>query len=285
MTRCGLFVGLVTLDLIYLAKDLPGVNQKIVALDYAMAAGGPATNAAVAFRHLGNTANLLGVLGSHPIKQLVLADLEQWNVTVTDLNPASADPLPTSSIIVNQSTGDRAAISLNALRSEGSVNQIPSTILQGVNVVLIDGHQMPVGRAIAQEANLKKIPVVIDGGSWKQGFEQILSKANYAICSSSFQPPGCQTPAEVFAYLSGLGIRYIAITNDGQPIQYFNEGKTGNIHVPSIRPVDTLGAGDIFHGAFCHFILQSSFRKALMDSAEIASRACRFFGTRRWMED
>ena len=45
----GLFVGLVTLDLIYLADCPPQNNQKIVATDYTAAAGGPAANAGVTF--------------------------------------------------------------------------------------------------------------------------------------------------------------------------------------------------------------------------------------------
>lgn len=63
----GLFVGLINLDLIYLVKHLPQANQKVVASDYAVAAGGPATNAAVTFSQLGNQGAVLGVLGAHPI--------------------------------------------------------------------------------------------------------------------------------------------------------------------------------------------------------------------------
>ena len=47
MIKSGLFVGLITLDLIYLADSPPKNNQKLVATDYTVAAGGPATNAAV----------------------------------------------------------------------------------------------------------------------------------------------------------------------------------------------------------------------------------------------
>ncbi|MCY7284866.1 MAG: sugar kinase, partial [Cyanobacteria bacterium CAN_BIN43] len=47
MTKQGLFVGLVTLDLVYLVTALPQSNQKIVALEDSMTAGGPAANAAV----------------------------------------------------------------------------------------------------------------------------------------------------------------------------------------------------------------------------------------------
>jgi sugar/nucleoside kinase (ribokinase family) len=45
-----------------------------------------------------------------------------------------------------------------------------------------------------------------------------------------------------------------------------------------------MGAGDIFHGAFCHYILQESFPDAIASAAKIASHSCQFFGTRRWMQ-
>ena len=49
----GLFVGLTTLDFIYLSEGLPQSNEKIVALDTAISTGGPATNAAVTFAYFG----------------------------------------------------------------------------------------------------------------------------------------------------------------------------------------------------------------------------------------
>lgn len=285
----GVFVGLITLDLLYLTADLPDRNQKIVALDYTMAAGGPATNAAVTFSHLGNPARLLGSMGCHPMTTLVLADLQQWGVTVADLAPDRGTPLPTSSIIVNQATGERAVVSLNAAKSQASVQAIPDDILQAIgsqeiDIVLIDGHQMEVGRAIAQRAQAAQVPIVVDGGSWKPGFEQVLPYANYVICSANFYPPHCHSTSEVVAYLKTLQIPHIAITQGDRPILFFSPDQSGQIAIPPVQPVDTLGAGDIFHGAFCHFILQSSFPEALTQAAAIASYACRFFGTRQWME-
>jgi sugar/nucleoside kinase (ribokinase family) len=48
--------------------------------------------------------------------------------------------------------------------------------------------------------------------------------------------------------------------------------------------VDTLGAGDILHGAFCHYhVAGQSFPQALRSAAEIATLACRHLGTRAWI--
>lgn len=279
----GLFIGLITVDLIYLAKSVPQNNQKIVATDYTVAAGGPATNAAVAFS-CWNQAKLVGVVGSHPLKSLILADLANYQVTVEDLDATQVEPPPVSSIIVTQATGERAIVSLNAVKTQVT-SRLSQDILQGVDIVLIDGHQMVLSRVIAQQAKENNIPVVIDGGSWKPGFEQVLPFADYAVCSANFYPPGCGTTTEVFAYLTEIGIPHIAITQGKNPIQYqTNNRRIASLAVPKVQAVDTVGAGDIFHGAFCHYILQASFPEALAAAARVATYACGFFGTRSWID-
>src|ERR671932_614934 len=108
MPKNALFVGMVTLDLVYLSAKLPGNNQKVVASDYTVAAGGPATNAAVTFSYLGNEATILGVVGTHPITHLIRDDLESHGGAIAPPDPPPPHPPPVSSIIVTQSTGDRA---------------------------------------------------------------------------------------------------------------------------------------------------------------------------------
>lgn len=284
MPRNGLFVGMVTLDLVYLSAKLPSNNQKVVACDYTVAAGGPATNAAVTFNYLGNQATILGVVGTHPITHLIRGDLESQGVEIADLDPTSTEPPPISSIIVTQATGDRAVISLNATKIQASSDQLPVKVNSLVDLVLIDGHQMATGYAIAKIAKNNNILVIIDGGSWKPGFEKTLPFVDYAICSANFFPPGCSTSEEVMAYLAAVGIPHIAITQGEKPIQYLSLGVSGQIPVPQINAVDTMGAGDVFHGAFCHYILRQNFTDALAAATEIASRSCQFFGTRQWMQ-
>ena len=284
-TKHGLFVGLTTLDLIYLTEQPPVANQKLVASDYTLSAGGPATNAAIAFAHLGNPTTLLSAFGTHPMTHLLLADLEQYGVRSIDLAPTRREPPAVSSIMVTQATGERAVISMNAVNTQVSADAIPFDCLQAVDVVLIDGHQMQVGQTIAQQAKSLGIPVVIDAGSWKPGFVDVLSRADYVICSANFHPPNCQHEADTLDYLLQLGIPHLAITHGEQPVYYWNQGKTGLVEVPQIRAIDTLGAGDIFHGAFCHAILREDFVAALAMAAGVASRSCQFFGTRRWMTE
>lgn len=285
MSFQGLFTGLTTLDLIYASDRIPQNNQKLVASDYTIAAGGPATNAAVSFATLGGQARLMSCLGCHPMTSIVRADLEACGVQLDDLDAQRTEVPPVSSILVTPDTGERAVISINATRSQVSAAALPPQPLAGVDIVLIDGHQMEIGRTIAQQASQQDIPVVIDGGSWKLGFDDLFPDVTYAICSANFLPPDCRCEADVFNYLQNRDIPYIAVTHGDAEIAYRTPETSGTVSVPDICAIDTLGAGDIFHGAFCYYILQQPFTTALASASQVAAKACQSFGTRTWLTE
>jgi sugar/nucleoside kinase (ribokinase family) len=286
MEKRGLFIGLTTLDLIYQTNQPLKSNHKFVATDMAIAAGGPATNAAIAFQSLGNTAQVVSALGRHPLTQMVRDDFSQQGVHHADLLPDLPMP-PISSIIVDARNGDRTVISRNAVLcqvdAESLVFHIPD-LLEQIDIILVDGHQIPVSVAIAQKAQQHNIPVVLDGGSWKSGLEALLPWVDFAICSANFHPPECTTPDAVLTYLiEVLRQPHSAITQGSSPILYHQCGAKGTLPVQPINPIDTLGAGDAFHGAFCHWILRTDFVTALQKAAEVAAIACQSFGTRNWL--
>jgi len=319
MAQSGLFVGLITLDFLYLAPEFPRSNQKIVAADFTVAAGGPATNAAVTFAHLGNPAKVCGVLGCDPLAAIIRAELSQQQVEIIDLLPDSTIVPPISSVIITQGTGDRAVISLNASKNQAGIENLSpenlAGMLVGMGLVLIDGHQLEVGLAIAKTAQSLGIPTVLDGGSWKQGLEKLLPSIDYAICSSNFHPPNCANQSDVIAYLTNQKIKHVAITKGAESIiylinteinnklvkkdknqnnpsehelvngdQYPVNYQTGKIKIPQTLVVDTLGAGDIYHGAFCYYLLNGlDFISALAAAVKIARKSCCHFGTRSWM--
>ncbi|MGL5035914.1 MAG: sugar kinase [Microcystaceae cyanobacterium] len=281
----GLFVGLTTLDCLYLAPHFPLQNEKIVALEQLITVGGPATNAAITFSHLGQQAVLLSGIGNHVLSQIIHQELKDYGVKSWDLAPDFLESPAISSIIVTAETGDRAIISRNATGFQASLETLSPSLLNNIDVVLIDGHQMAISAAIAVWGRAKSVPVVIDGGSWKKGFEKVLPYVDYAICSANFLPPNCHNPEQVFHYLQKFNIPHIAITQGENSILYSEQNQRGEILVKPIKSVDTLGAGDIFHGAFCQAILANNFIQALEKAAEIASFSCQYFGPRQWMEN
>jgi sugar/nucleoside kinase (ribokinase family) len=265
---------------------VPAADEKVVAHKSLLVAGGPATNAAVAFAQLGGTqgnrATLVSAMGEHPLNALLREDLQTHGVTLFDLAPTRLAAPPVSSIVVTADTGDRAVIACNTVAMQADANSVSSDLLQGIQVVLIDGHQMAASAQIATWAKARQIPVVIDAGSWKPDFESVLTLADVVVASANFFPPQCQTPDDVFAYLKALNVPQMAITQGAQPILYIDAEESGEIEVPKIRAADTLGAGDILHGAFCHFYLTHTFTEALLKASRSASFACQYWGTRDW---
>ena len=158
---------------------------------------------------------------------------------------------------------------------------ISSYLLVGVLYVNVSGC-----KAAAREARETGIPVVLDAGSWKSGMPALLPLVDTAVCSADFHPPGTTTLTDVLDAVAGVGVRRGAMTRGARPIPYRDGPEQGEVPVPQVPVVDTLGAGDVFHGAFCfHLAAGAGFRDALAGAARVASHSCRSFGTREWMED
>ncbi len=279
----GLFVGLSTIDLVYQVDELPSPDSKVTASSQVTYAGGPATNAAITFRHLGGEAELITAVGRHPITALIRDELNTYGVKLLDLSPEWADAPPISAVAVNPA-GQRNVISANATRIHEYSDQVVPELLHSASLLLVDGHLMKACIAWARAASEHRVPVVLDGGSWKPHMELLLPYVESAICSSNFQPPGCSSQEQVIEFLQKRGVRQIAITAGAKPIRFAWDQGSGSIPIPEVPAVDTMGAGDILHGACCYFLASGlSFPDALTRAASIASTSCQFHGTRAWM--
>ena len=280
----GIFLGLVTADIVYYVPHHLEHNQKLKAERQLAYAGGPATNAAVTFAAFGNGASLITGLGQHPLAHVPRADLADHKVHLIDCTDQPRRPPILSAIIVDLSTGERSVVFSNTDLRKLRHDCVNETTLEDADILMLDGYYLPQAIQLANWAKPLRIPVVLDGGSWKEGLDTLLPLVDYAICSSAFLPPGCADTDSTIACLRGFGIEHIALTRNGESIIAHAHGQTSEVPVMAIKPVDTLGAGDIFHGAFCHYILENDFLLSLERAAEVASLSCTSLGTRAWIE-
>jgi len=285
MASKGIFVGLSTIDLVYSVDRFPAPNAKVAARSQEIFVGGPAANAAAAFRHLGGETTLVTAVGRHKLADLIREEMQERSIRLVDLTPDFDQPPAISSVTVTPN-GERNVVSANAAPVESLPPQIDEEVLQDASILLADGHFMSACLAWAKAARARGIKVVLDGGSWKSGSAELLQCVDTAILSADFRPPGCTTPIEILAFVSGQGVPNIAITNGPDPIRYATGVEQGVIAVPQVAVADTMGAGDVLHGAFCHFASAGfAFRQALEKAGRIASESCRYRGTRGWMRN
>ncbi len=280
---CGIFVGLSTIDIVYGVDEFPAANTKVAARSQDIFVGGPATNAAVTFAHLGGKAALVTAAGRNTLADVVREELEKHKVQLVDLNPEFEGVPVVSSISVDRH-GNRNVVSANATRVAIPPVKADTNLCEEARIVLVDGHFMKACQAWASAAKARGKPVVLDGGSWKEGTEELLESVDTAICSADFLPSSCKSREEVMEFLRSRGVANIAITDGAEAIQFVSGQSSGTFLVPLVEVVDTMGAGDILHGAYCFFAsMGRGFVESLSEAAKIASESCRYAGTREWM--
>jgi sugar/nucleoside kinase (ribokinase family) len=283
----GVFVGLATLDVIHRIAKVPAVNQKITSTAQFVAAGGPAANAAVTFAGLGGNATLVTALGDDPVADLIRADLAAYGVGVVDAAADTTRAVPVSAVSVVESTGDRSVVSLDAVNSDASPPADLGDLVADADVVLVDGHHPLIARAAARLTAARGARLVVDAGRWKPVMSDIIPHATDMVCSNDFRVPGADDPESTAAALVRSGVRTVVTTHGGDPVEWWSDGDSGSVPVEPVVVVDTLGAGDAFHGAYSYFSTQieGGVSERIDRSARVAALRCSVVGPRAWLSE
>ncbi|MQY24491.1 PfkB family carbohydrate kinase [Nocardia aurantia] len=282
----AVFAGLATLDIAYAVPSYPAEDSKTQATGQFLGAGGPAANAAVTYAHLsGRTPALVTALGAHPLARLIRDDLTSCGVTPHDVTPSGTHSPPVSSIVVATGAATRTIVSMDGAEISARFDPTRLGALDRARILLVDGHHPELAVGFAAAAHRAGIPVVLDAGRWRPVHPDLLPLTTVAICSAAFAPPGTGgDPDAVFDHLRRRGVRYAAISRGAAPMPFRAPDGAGRLVMPQVDAMDTLGAGDILHGAFCHyFVAGQQFPEALRSAATVASASCRYLGTREWM--
>lgn len=276
-----LVAGLCVVDLVHRVSHAPGPDEKVTALSRELVAGGPATNAAVTVAALGGSAALLTPLGSSALAAVARVDIERPGLVVHDL--AAADPAfepNVSSAVVVETTGERSVVSRDAahLDAAAALAAVDTALsVADPDVVLLDGHYPDVAVAVAAWARTRRIPVVLDAGRWKPHLTELLPLVDEVVASADFAVPS----GSIADHASGA--RVLARSHGAGPIEVVVEGRSSRVEVPRVEAVDTLGAGDVLHGAYAFYrASEHDPEDALRRAAGVASFRCRFAGSRTW---
>jgi len=279
MKRKGLFIGLTTVDIQYFVDENPKPNSKIKTEAPLVSAGGPAANAALTYSFLGGNAHILTCIGENPFRDFLRNDFARHRVFVDDYLEGQVFQPTIATIFTNRNTSERTILTHHPdpLEHSGETN----IDVGEYDFLLTDGFYPELSEPLCQQAKKRGIPVVLDGGSWKPPLAALLPWTDVAICSANFHPPGTDSVESVFSFLRDQGVGFAAISRGEEAI--FSTG--GSIPVPQVHAVDSLGAGDILHGAFCWFFSSGCAAfESLAKASKIAALSTCFTGTRQWMK-
>jgi len=233
---------------------------------------------------LGLRVKYIGTVGDDERGRVQVASLRETGINLDDIEVRQGCPNQTAYILIDRSTGERTVL----WRRDDRLRLDPSFItpekISCARLLHIDGHDTPAVERAARLAREHGIPVTVDVDSVYHGFERVLPLVDYLIASSEF-PAQWTSERDPFKALELMqneyGIRVAAMTLGAHGALARFEGRF--VYSPAfvVNCIDTTGAGDVFHGAFCYSVLRGmSLREGLDFSNAMAALNCTAIGAR-----
>lgn len=271
LTR-GVFIGLCGLDIIYYSKnEFPSENMKLKIEDYRIEIGGPAANAAITYAQLGGEAYLICLIGDSAEGQMIKTKLKLSNISCIDVALDENDAPSISAVFVNTNKSTRTILS-GQTNITASANFDFEDEIKKAKFVLYDGNASALERRMLKHVDCYDKDLVLDAGSYKPGFRECFYHAKTVIASESFFD---QETGDIFDCQKKYGFENAAQSMGEKPIIVATGGRKTEIPILKAKAIDTLGAGDILHGAYCYYryALDLSFKEALEKASLIATYA------------
>ncbi|MCS6951767.1 MAG: PfkB family carbohydrate kinase [Bryobacterales bacterium] len=282
-------IGLNATDTLLVVPRFPAYAGKVAIEDELVSPGGQVASAMVTCARLGLRVKYIGTVGDDERGRIQLESLVAEGINLDDVQVRAGCPNQSAYIVIDRSTGERTVLwrRLECLRLEPE--QIREEQITCARLLHIDGHDTPAIEKAARIAKSVGIPVTVDVDTLYHGFDRVLPHVDYLIASSEF-PTQWTNESDPFKALELIqeeyGMRVAAMTLGAHGALARAEGRF--VYSPAfvVNCVDTTGAGDVFHGAFCYAVLaRMDLAEALDFSNAMAALNCTALGARGGIRD
>lgn len=250
-------IGHAVYDITLPMEKFPNENSKNRVNFKIECGGGSASNAAVLLSRWHNNTYFIGTIGDDYYGRIIKKDFINNNVNVKYLSINKNVDTSTSYIIASHNNGKRTILTY----ADPNLKSLIKNVREKPSVIMVDGNDYDIAIDILDKN--KDAISVIDAGSFKENTVKLAHKVKYLVCSKDFaegytgikiNSKDLDSITEVYKLMEKDFHNIIVITLEGA-------GSFAKINeeyklIPSIKVdvVDSTGAGDIYHGAFTHFI-------------------------------
>ena len=279
-----LCAGIIVLDEVFRVDEFPQPDGKVQAKGFFVVNGGCAANAAVAIARLGGRAALAGPMGGpagiDENGDRVLKALARENVDSAACQRVDGLGTALSAIFMN-ARGDRTIVTYRDERIAAAMPDDPERIVSAADAVLADNRYPDFVRPICEAARRRNLPVVLDGDRPTVEDDPLFRVASHVVFSWEClrETTGVADLAEGLKRIAGRTGAFLAVSNGPDDIVYLEDGSVRRLSVFKITAVDTLGAGDAFHGGFVMALAQGENEvDAMRFGAAVAGIKCTRIG-------
>jgi sugar/nucleoside kinase (ribokinase family) len=272
--------GMAVIDHVYRLAAFPAPGSKTRAQDFFSVLGGCAANAAITISRLGGRARVVSPLGGPAGQDLtgdnVIAKLQRDAIDVAHVVRLDGAVSSRSSIFIS-GDGERTIVSHRDPALERARPHDPVRAIAGVDCVLADNRfpefVLPVVRAAAAASKI----VVLDGDKPMGLTDDLLTLATHIVFSADGLRATAQSDdlAAALAVVAGHTDAFVAVTDGPREMLWRENDALQRLPAFTVDAVDTLGAGDVFHGAFALALAEGSdARHAMRFAAAAAAIKC-----------
>jgi len=281
-----LCVGIAVEDLVFRVPSALVPGHKNFASSQTVAVGGPAASAASAIAGLGGASSLVAPLGDDAAGAVIVRGLVEAGVDASNIVTLAGAATPISTVVVD-ADGERTIV--NQCEDMILMTDFPLGIdaMRDFDCVLVDVRWQTGAVRALELASESSIPTVVDIDATDRAVDpRILRLGGHLVFSRHTLEAFTRTAdaREGLAAVADQTPAVVAVTLGAGGALVSEDGKV--IEVPSfpVDVVDTLGAGDIFHGSYALGVADglSATVAARRASAAAAIACSRPTGTRRF---
>lgn len=278
-----LCIGMPVRDLTFRVGGIPARGSKENATHFDEICGGNALNAAIGIVRLGGRASVCGPMGDvkETSSRFIFEKLAHEGIETKHLVHMAGLVTPISAVMVDPS-GERTIVTFRDPELWKVDLPDTETLLKDCAAILTESRCAEFCTDLCAEAQKRGIPVVVDVDRAMSLREGLLNVSSHLVFSSEplQETAGVTDDAQALKKIARLTPSFLAGTRGARGTIWLDEHQ-GIQETPAfhVHTVDTLGAGDVFHGAFALAITEGQeLRQALRFASAAAALKCTRFG-------
>lgn len=279
-----LCLGMSALDAIYRVVAIPRTPTKVLASSFTECGGGMAANASVAVARLGGIASYWGRVGADEVGARILRELADEGVDVSSVRRVAGAASSSDAILVD-AQGERLICAFTDPALDPDPSWLPLASVAQFDAVLADVRWPAGAAALFDTAAALGIPSIFDGDVGPpEALLDLARRATHIVFSEPglAHAAGAGPPGIALERIAGTLRGVVGVTLGADGFLWRDGRVERRAAAPRIDAIDTLAAGDVWHGAFA---LGLGEKMTIPEAARFANSAaalkCTRLGGRR----
>jgi sugar/nucleoside kinase (ribokinase family) len=277
-----LCAGIAVQDIIMRVENFPAPGTKVPASDFVITGGGCAANAAVAIARLNGRVAFAGPLGgaNDPISVRIVADLTAEGIDCSGAVRVDGGTASVSLILLD-AQGEKTIATRRGVKLGNVLPADAGKLVADAEAVLVDNRFPEFVTAVCRAAHARKIPIVIDLDLATQVDDPLLALGTHVVASTE----ALRATTGLDDYGAGLQrlaehvLGFLAVTDGPNGIYWLDAGSVRHMPAFKVKAIDSLAAGDAFHGAFTLGLAEGrDLASAMRFAGATAALKCTKFG-------